>query len=212
MKIKFLFFFSLFLCVLSLSGKGIDVTANGRVSAKFTKLNNEFALLTGFNGSILINDSLILGAGGYGLATDNKYECSQECIDSADDYSSSCHYSKGYIKVSDLSFAYGGLIVGYQFNPVSFLDIELKGLIGGGRHSSHYSDYSYYRDSGNYDFKVSFFVFEPEIMLKLVITKYVAVAVGISYRVVAAMNSDTAYSFSDLSNVAGTFDICLGSF
>jgi len=207
MKKKFLFFFSFFLCVFVLSGKGVDITANGRISAKFSAINEEFALLAGFNGSILINNSIILGAGGYVLATDNKYECSQECIDSADRYSS-CSYNRynNELEVSDLSFAYGGAILGYQFNPVSFLDIEIKGLVGGGRHSSLYDEYR------GYDFKVSFFVFEPELMLKLVITKYVAVAVGISYRVVAAMDNDTAYSFSDLSNVAGTFDICLGSF
>lgn len=209
MKIKFLFFFSLFLCVFGLSGKGVDITANGRVSTKFSAINEEFALLAGFNGSIVLNNNIILGAGGYVLATDNKYECSQECTDSADKYSS-CYYDKydNEIEVSDLSFAYGGVIVGYQFNPASFLDIEIKGLVGGGRHSSYLRDWG----DNDYSFKVSFFVFEPEIMLKLVITKYVAVAVGISYRVVAAMDSDTAYSFRDLSNVAGTFDICLGSF
>ena len=204
MKIKLIVFLILLCSVISVSGNDFKIKAHGRVSSKFTAINEEFALFAGFNGAVVLNNSIILGAGGYGLATDNKYECSQECIDSAEKYSS-CYIStySNKLQESDLSIGYGGFIAGYQFNPASFLDIELKGLIGGGRHSSHHHDY---------DFKVSFFVFEPELMLKLVITKYVAIAVGVSYRIVAAMDSDTAYSFSDLSNVAGTFDICLGSF
>lgn len=205
MKIKILLLFSILTCVLSLNAEKASVKIHGRVSTRYTKLNEEFALFAGFSGSVIINDSIILGIGGYGLATDNEYECSQECIDAADSYSDACRYSSysGTIQKGDLSIAYGGFIGGYQFNPLSFLDIELKGLVGGGRHSAYYR---------HYDYKVSFFVFEPELMLKLVITKYMAVAFGISYRVVAAMDSDTAYTFDDLSSLAGTFDICLGSF
>lgn len=204
MKLKFLLFFAIFIFALGLSAGKVDVKVHGRVSTKYTKLNEEFALFAGFNGAVIFNDSFILGAGGYGLATDNEYECSQECIDKAgSDYNSSCRERNGTVKKSDFSIGYGGLIAGYQFNPLSFLDIELKSLIGGGIHSSYYR---------NYDFKVSFFVFEPELAVKLVITKYIAVAFGISYRVVAAMDNDTAYTFEDLSALAGTFDICLGSF
>ena len=165
---KFLLFLTLLFCVLSLSGEGMDIKAHGRVSSRFTAVNGDFALLAGFNGVLVLNN-VILGGGGYVLATDNNYECSQECIDSAGkDWDSSCRReTSGNIRESNLSLGYGGFIAGYQFNPVSFLDIELKGLIGGGRHSSYYY---------NYDFKVSFFVFEPELMLKLVLTKYVAVA------------------------------------
>ncbi|NIN69246.1 MAG: hypothetical protein GTO63_32105, partial [Anaerolineae bacterium] len=36
---------------------------------KFTEVNNEFGVLVGGRGGWIINDSFVLGAGGYGLVT-----------------------------------------------------------------------------------------------------------------------------------------------
>ncbi|HNW81746.1 MAG TPA: hypothetical protein PKG52_02530 [bacterium] len=183
----------------------VDISLNGGLTMKFSDLgkNNgfadkdtSFAYLLGFKAEAVFNKSWYLGGATYFLGNDIDY-----LHDSSNrDESPNC-IEKGSCSIS---LGYGGLIAGYIFNIKHFFRIETGVLIGGGRFSGI---------SGHeYSYKEPFFALEPEANLLFVISRFMAVSVSFSYRLLTGMKSDSDYSTADLSGPSAGLDIRFGSF
>ena len=85
------------------------------VENKFSEMGGGFANFVGVYGGWLINHKLLLGAGGYGKATD----------------------------VNWFEMGYGGFVVEYFVNPNRLVNFSVKGLVGGGG-ASHLWDDSFF--------------------------------------------------------------------
>jgi len=132
---------------------------------KFTEINDDFAVLVGGRGGLIINHAFSIGAGGYGLANDIMVDN----IPPRQDYF--------------LEFGYGGLVLEYILRPRKLLHLSVHTLIGGG--SLCYRDdwYEPWDDD-------AFFVAEPGLDLMLNVTKCFRIGIGGSYRYVAGIGLD----------------------
>ncbi len=195
----------------------IEIALNGGLSMKFSALGNnggflssdtEFAYLVGFKAAVLFNKSWFVGGAGYFLGNDIGWRCEELSTSyNYDNYESPCYksqYRDTYNKGS-LSLGYGGLTAGYTFNIKSFFRVETGFLIGGGRFSSM-------NENGDYYFSQSFFALEPQMDLLFVITRFLALSVNVSYRLISGMGQSSVYSTADMSGPTVGLDIRLGSF
>lgn len=194
----------------------VDISLNGGLSMKFSAFGSngfflssdtEFAYLVGFKAAVVFNKSWFVGGAGYFLGNRISHRCEQ--IYNSTDY----HYTEnpcykswdGTVNEGNLSLGYGGLTAGYSFNIKSFFRMETGFLIGGGRFSNQ-------NRYGDYYSSQSFFALEPQIDLLFVITKFVALSINFSYRIISGMGQSSVYSTADMSGPTVGLDIRLGSF
>lgn len=178
---------------LSLSGYGAPVY-------KMTKIGNKVGHLAGGRGGLIINDSFVVGGGGYGLANPNK----RDKISGKD-------YTGEY---PNLNMGYGGMLYEYHFAPKSLIHFSVGTLIGaGGLSFSRHND-----DGGNTDDNrpntignKAFFVLEPEAGAYLNITRWCRLGVLASYRYTKGANK---YEFKDkdFRSVGGSVAVEFGWF
>jgi len=145
-----------------ISGK-LDFGAYFGPIVKFSKINNEFAVLIGGRAGLLIDHKFLIGAGGYGLAN----EIPVNNIWPNDDYL--------------LELGYGGLVLEYILRSRKLAHLSFHTLIGGG--SLCLCDGWY--QPWDHD---AFFVFEPGLDLMLNVTKRFRIGVGGSYRFTSGVN------------------------
>ena len=142
---------------------------------RWSAVNRQAAMLVGLEGGLIINRSFVIGAAGYGLATDVR----MSPIDNR-----------------RIDFGYGGLYLAYVANSPGLVHFALHSLIGGGGLRSRANWYDYWSDS-YYD--NSFFVFEPGIDVIVNITKHMRIGIGSSYRMVRGLRFD----FLDNNDISG---------
>ncbi|NPV01225.1 MAG: hypothetical protein HPY53_07575 [Brevinematales bacterium] len=94
----------------------IPVGGMGGPSFMFTTVNNEFTMMMGGGGGMLLGHSLILGGAGYGMTSANSVS----------------HISGTTTNTGNLTFGYGGFMLGYIFFPESVAHFTVFGMIGGG--------------------------------------------------------------------------------
>ena len=146
-----------------ISGK-MDFGFYGGPIIKFTEMNDEFAVLIGGRGGLLINHRFLIGGGGYGLANE---------------------IPAGHMWPNDylLELGYGGLVLEYILRPRKLIHLSFYTLIGGG--GLCFRDQWY--EPWDHD---AFFVAEPGIDLIMNITNCFRIGVGGSYRYTSGINSD----------------------
>ena len=138
---------------------------------KFSRLNENPAVLVGLQGGVIFNRSFVIGLEGYGLA--NQIDVS---------------------KVDDraINFGYGGIFLGYVNSAHKLIHLSLHSLIGtGGLRYWECFDENW-NDNDGFDDLV--FVFEPGLDLELNVTKYFRMGIGGTYRFVQGV------TFAGLSN------------
>lgn len=86
----------------------IESGGYGGPVVKLSVVNNEFAVFMGARGGWIINHTIIVGGGGYGLATDI------------------------FVSSNKLSLGYGGLELGYVFQSDSLVHFTAHSLFGFG--------------------------------------------------------------------------------
>jgi hypothetical protein len=161
----------------------------GAPEVKVTRLADTTGLLVGGQGAWVVAHSIMLGGGGYGLATS---------VDAPSQ-------SRSAFGDSSLQFGYGGFRAGYVLFPRSLVHATAGFLIGGGGVSlvERYPDPTH---AGQTDSRVyrsaSVFVFEPELALEVNINKFMRAAADVSYRYVAD-SGIAGLSSSKLSWLAG---------
>lgn len=168
---------------------GWDVAAMNQ----FTRINSSWANLTGGKAAWIINHTLALGGGGYGLT----YPTDRDKITGAS-------YNGLDTKTN---FGFGGALVEYFFRPDSLVTFAPSIMIGGGG-IEFYNPETKMDDEDPSD---AFFFIMPEVNIYLNVTEYVRIGAGISYRLVNGINQKDI-SDRDVSGFAFTLCIMAGFF
>jgi hypothetical protein len=171
-----------------LSGE-IESGGFGGPAIKFSTVNGSGAVFVGGRGGWIINHTLIVGLGGYGLATEVKAR------------------TVGPNGERYVGLGYGGAELEYILNSNKLIHYSVAVLLGGGgigrREGSVPSTTT---STGE-----AFFVLEPSAQVHLNVTKYFRLSGGVSYRYVSNMNSSIA-SATDLSGVSAILTARFGTF
>ena len=141
----------------------LDFGFYGGPIIKFTEMNDEFAVLVGGRGGLLINHRFLIGGGGYGLVN----EIPASHIWPNDNYL--------------LDFGYGGLVLEYILRPRKLIHLSFYTLIGGG--GLCFRDQWY--EPWDHD---AFFVAEPGVDLIMNITDCFRIGIGGSYRYISGVS------------------------
>ena len=171
----------------TLVGKHFHSSGFGGPVMKMSEVNNEFAVFVGGRGGWLIDQTFVLGGGGYGLVTDVE----TGLVDDRDE-------------PVDLSLGYGGVQLEYLHDSWELVHFSLAMLIGGGGATLDDRRGDSLEDDG-------FFVLEPEVNMNLNVTEFFRIGVGAGYRWVNGVDL-TGLDDSDLSAVAGTLTFRFGGF
>ncbi len=164
------------------SGKTVFGLYGGPV-VKFTELNDDFAVLVGGHGGLIINRTFVIGGGGYGLANHIDVITPEHHL---------------------LDFGYGGIIFEYIISSRKLFHLSIHSLIGGG--SLCYREYYYdpwYDDM--------FFVAEPGVDLMLNISRHFRMGLGGSYRFVYGVDLANL-SDADISGPSASLTFKFGLF
>lgn len=165
----------------------------GAPVVKFTQINNQFGLLVGGRGGWIINHSIALGIGGYGLANNISWD------NTFFDY------------VPRLMMGYGGFEIEVIINSDDVMHFTFHALIGSG--AVNYMDDDYFRTAHWDKWETSdvFFVAEPAFNVDMNITSFFRVGVGASYRFISGVET-LGLSNEDLAGFAGNVIFKFGSF
>ena len=161
----------------------------GAPVVKLTEIDSRFGVLVGGRGGWIINGSVVIGGGGYGLANVANFE----------------HLRNGAGDPGGLEMGYGGLELGYVHRPDELVHVSVGLLIGGGR-----VVWDPGGPSGN-RIDDAFFVAEPEGDVVLNATRFLRVAVGVSYRLARGVELFDLGD-ADLSGLAAVVALKFGSF
>lgn len=170
-----------------------SVKGFGAVVTKYASLTDYNALIVGGRGGWIFNNTFIVGAGMYGLA-------SNVPIDVV--------YTDPQISGKDrLHFMYGGVEVEYVFEPEEIVTYSVYTLIGLGTVSSHFYNQEYPDNYFDHNYMGNpFFVVEPSFNVKLNVTRFLQVSVGVSYLSTVGAEFQTVDDKS-LSGVNGSLTI-----
>ena len=161
----------------------------GAPVVKFTEIDSRFGVLVGGRGGWIVNGSVVIGGGGYGLANVASFE----------------HLTNGAGDPGALEMGYGGLELGYVHRPDELVHFSLGVLIGAGG--------VVWNPDGQSGSQVddAFFVAEPELDVVLNVTRFFRVALGASYRLTQGVKLFDLRD-ADLSGLAGLVALKFGSF
>lgn len=155
-----------------------------------TMINHQWSDFVGGKAAWIINHSLALGGGGYGLVypTDR------------DSFTGTAY--EGLEKKINLGF--GGALIEYFFRPDSLLTMAPSVMIGGGVLDYYNPDKEDSDDSS--ESGDAFFFIMPEMNIYLNITEYVRIGAGISYRIVNGIHQK---DFSDKNINGFSLTLCV---
>ena len=189
--------------MISVPGFAEDETLmKGRVShggfggpvVKLTQIKNDFSVLVGGRGGWIINHSIVLGGGGYGLVNDNI----DERIIPPD-------------TTLFLTMGYGGFEFEYIITPHRLLHASFGTLIGGGGLDYSYRSPDRYYNNHRQWYDDAFFVFEPGANAEMNVTSFFRFVLGASYRLVAGVET-SGLDDSDLSGPSANITLKFGKF
>ncbi len=157
---------------------------------KLTQIANEFGVLVGGRGGWIINHSLVLGGGGYGLANSSDFRLVEGG------------------RERRLALGYGGVELEYvnRWSDVAHLTAGI--LIGAG--GASWYDWRG-GDSGFEDDGDAFFIAEPALNVEVNIVHFFRVGVGGSYRFVEDVDL-RGLTDADVRGAAGSLTFKFGKF
>lgn len=161
----------------------------GAPVVKFTEIDGKFGVLVGGRGGWIINDSFVLGAGGYGLANRNNFEDFMNTLGDR----------------GRLSLAYGGVEFEYVYRPREVVHFSAAVLIGAGGLVWDPQDPPDDREDDG------FFIAEPALNLLFNVTKSFRAGLGVSYRFVQDVELFDLRD-RDISGLAGVVTLKFGRF
>jgi len=172
-----------------LFGGTITNSGYGGIILKFSKINNQFAFMTGGRGACTLNNRFTLGGGGYGVANTISIPGAVE--------DTSRYFKMGY----------GGLESGYIIIPGKKVNIIGSLLIAAGAAFWQNDPKSDGEKLFDDDFKM-FPVLEPSLYGEVVLTRWMRLNAGISYR---HINADLTYmKDQDMSGFSCYFGFIFG--
>ena len=176
----------------------LEIKGFGSPIVKLTQVHNEFDLMIGARGAVLLNRALAIGIGGYSLA-------------------SSIHVSDPQ---NNFEMEYAGLILELVFPSDKLVHLSASTLIGWGSlnnaanrnwmtYDPYYDDRHYYANYNLVD--DSFMVIEPELDFELNMTTFFRLGLGISYRYISGVDL-MPLTNADLKGLATVFTFKVGKF
>ena len=169
------------------------IGAYGAPAVRFTSIDNKLGVITGGYGGVLLNNKIMLGAGGYSLV--NKIAAPRPNVPDDD---------------LDLGLWYTGFVGEYIFKSSKLIHWSAGTLIGGGGvyrdEKNRWRDH----DDRSYDYS-SFFVTEPFVQAELNITSFLRLAVGGTYRLILGSGTP-GISDSNLSGPSVMVGLKAGKF
>lgn len=171
------------------SGK-VEHGGYGGPVVKFSQVNGKFGVLVGGHGGWIINHTLVIGGGGYGLTNDVEANALGPS-------------NKKYI-----DFGYGGFEVEWVMNSDKLVHFSVHTLIGGGSVAYQRED-----STDRAEDLDGFFVLEPGVTLDLNVTTWMRFSVGASYRYINGVDSNLKLSSNkDLSGLSAMVMLRFGKF
>lgn len=183
------------------SGSGMQTLLNSKTNTglfcgpviKFGQINNHLAAIMGGRGALLINHQISFGVAGYGLMGQTMMD---EISPDTTRY---------------LHLMYGGLEIGYIFQPEKLINFSTTLLVGGGR--------AIWQDQNRYGYSMhesnnrgsSFFALEPSVLAGLNITTHWRVTAGVSYLFVNGL-AETWIRDNDVRGFMGSVGVLFGKF
>ena len=179
----------------------------GGVVSKMTSIRGEMAYMVGGYGGWLIDHQLMLGLGGYGLASNVRAESAAEQAYAPDG-------TPLYVE-----FGYGGLMLEYILTPHKLVHVNAQLLVGAGGatyRENWYGDWDddWMDDDRNHHYgrHEALFVTEPSVNVELNLTDWMRVSAGASYRFVSGVDNIVGLKNSDLSGASGQLSLKFGAF
>lgn len=177
----------------------------GGPEVRFTEFNNDFGVLVGARGGLIVNSVFTVGLAGYGLVTSHV----------VDGYQGVPY--KGLDSNAYLRIGYGGLHLGVIVEPNKLIHITAGILIGAG--GAAYTTPYYYEWEGKHDrddyFRTyersAFFVAEPQLSAELNLLKFMRMEVNAGYRLISGVSLPNTTN-RDLSGFSGSIIIKFGKF
>jgi len=157
---------------------------------KFTQIASQSGVFVGGRGGWIINHSVVLGGGGYGLANPGDFTFIQNGTERR------------------LGLGYGGLEVEYIHRWADVAHLTLGILVGAG--GASWYDWRY-QDGGSDDYTDAFFIAEPAATLEVNLLHFFRLGIGGSYRFVDDVELPSL-SDADLRGAAGSLTFKFGSF
>ncbi|MFP4529509.1 MAG: hypothetical protein ACLFQX_13260 [Candidatus Kapaibacterium sp.] len=182
--------------------EGLKSGGYGGPELKMTQAQGGTGLLVGGRGGWIINSTISVGGGGYGLVTEHPIE---NYFDVTSPY---------YGKDAYLRYGYGGFIVEYINNSNSLVHFTANMLIGGGG-ASYTHSFNDIINHNDHDWRTlentTFFVFEPAVMADINITSFFRIGVGASYRLVSGVELSQTTN-EDIGGFSGNMIFKFGAF
>ena len=158
----------------------------GGPTIKLTQMDGQFSVMMGGRGGWVINESVVIGGGGYALVNGGSFD---DLTDGA----------------GTLEMAYGGLELGYLHRLGDHVDLSFGLMVGAGSVAwEPDGEMGERTDDG-------FFVLEPESGITLSVTRAIRLGLGVSYRLVQGAELFELEG-GDLSGIAGVVSLRFGSF
>jgi hypothetical protein len=162
---------------------------------KYTRIKGQDAVMVGGRGGWILNHSLILGGGGYGVATE---------VDAPEGIMP----QEGPL---DIEFGYGGFEMEYLVRPNALTHLSFYALIGGGA-LNFVKDVGPVSESNQQVGEADVvFALEPAVSAELNVTKWFRLSAGGSYRLVTGVNRAELEN-RDFSGLAATLTFKFGKF
>jgi hypothetical protein len=175
-----------------------DYSGYGFLSVGFSKFyENDFGVLIGAGGGLLINHSIVIGIAGFGNTVD---------LDQNPEFDNQ----------QNSLFAYGGGYVEYIFFPEWMIHFSASVLVGSGVvavfEESSQAIGGMVEDKFHTLISDDVFVLEPAIYGQLNIARWFRITVGISYRLVYGLNMIPGAVSSDYKFLSGSIALQFGWF
>ncbi|MCF8331512.1 MAG: hypothetical protein K9H84_03585 [Bacteroidales bacterium] len=142
----------------------IQISGFGGPGMSFSMIGDDFAVYSGGGGAVLINQKLFIGGYGEGLATKHTLD---ESVVSCPDKNA-------------LAFGYGGIWIGYIYQPLKLIHLNINTLIGWGGISLYDDEF----DVHNLEHcdRDGVFVLLPQIEMEVNLTSWMKFTAGAGYR------------------------------
>lgn len=181
----------------TLVSPGVSNGGFGALVTRITSIKGEFGVIAGIRGAWITNHTFSIGAGFYGLATQNI------TMDGGDIGGTPGH---DYF----LEMGYAGLEFEYAYPWHKLVHMSANVLVGGGGVAYLEDPQHDHREDDLLD-SDAFFIVEPELCLELNVAKPMRLDIGLSYRFVSDVELQGIEN-EDIDGPAATLTFKFGGF
>lgn len=162
------------------------ISGFGAPIVQFSAYDGDFAVFNGGGGAVIFNNRFYIGGAGMGMSTEHSFP---------DVYGKDPDnpLSKPYNNLQ-VSFGYGGLWLGYNFQPNKPVHFGVSTKVGAGSITLYDSDFEY----NDYEYHMDFVgVISPQVEIEMNLTRWFKINFAAGYRYVTGVSSEEYIADSD---------------